>query len=107
MTTLTASSQLTDGCDVAMANAIDRLIPHLHGGRCTRGGERRRVCVVLARLRSRPVCSWSYSRRIRALYAAVKARRFGCPARGPFPEATASSCPRSGRRHVGHRHSHV
>ena len=26
MTTLTASSQLTDGCDVAMANAIDRLI---------------------------------------------------------------------------------
>src|SRR5580693_4585943 len=26
MTTLTASSQLTDGCDVAMAHAIDRLI---------------------------------------------------------------------------------
>ena len=26
MTTLTASSQLTDGCDVAMATAIDRLI---------------------------------------------------------------------------------
>jgi hypothetical protein len=26
MTTLTASSQLTDGCDVAMANTIDRLI---------------------------------------------------------------------------------
>ena len=26
MTTLTASSRLTDGCDVAMANAIDRLI---------------------------------------------------------------------------------
>ena len=26
MTTLTASSQLTDGCDVATANAIDRLI---------------------------------------------------------------------------------
>jgi Protein of unknown function (DUF2637) len=26
MTTLTASSQLTDGCDVAIANAIDRLI---------------------------------------------------------------------------------
>ena len=26
MTTLTASSQLTDGCNVAMANAIDRLI---------------------------------------------------------------------------------
>ena len=26
MTTLTASSQLTDGCDAAMANAIDRLI---------------------------------------------------------------------------------
>jgi hypothetical protein len=24
MTTLTASSQLTDGCDMAMANAIDR-----------------------------------------------------------------------------------
>ena len=26
MTTLTASSQLTDGCDVPMAHAIDRLI---------------------------------------------------------------------------------
>ena len=43
--------------------------------------------------RSRPVCSWSYSCTIRALYAAVKARRFGCPARGPLPEATAPSCP--------------
>ena len=27
------------------------------------------------------------------MYAAVKARRFGRPARGPFPEATAPSCP--------------
>ena len=30
MTTLTASSQLTDGCDVAMANAIDRLTGNNH-----------------------------------------------------------------------------
>ena len=47
MTTLTASSQLTDGCDVAMAQSYRPAYPHLHSGCCPRGGERGRVCVVL------------------------------------------------------------